>query len=246
MDSQIAANFLSPQMTPSWTASDTSPCGPVEIPLGNTCRAHFNLTTLCQFALQKGCSWQHSQQQCINPPQTTGILQLSHLESMTSQSFSYFHNSAAFYYCFCFRFPPSPAWLLPVLSFFWISCMLLRVAPYSWLLWISEAMVSLGLLVFLFYLQTLWRSFSHYSIWHTSMMSVFLLGHSSCDCYWLRHLSLVQSDVSSMLVATWYKPCWPLGKGISVADSFYRRRWWISWAFRVSWTAQVYTHLIFY
>ena len=45
-----------------------------EIHLGNICYVDFNLTKLCQTAFQKNCSWQHSQQQCINPSQNIGVL----------------------------------------------------------------------------------------------------------------------------------------------------------------------------
>lgn len=76
--------------------------GLCEILLGNTCRVRFNLTKLCRIALQKGCSWQYSRQHCMNPFHTADNLQLSNSESLASQLFSSFHNSASSCYCFTF------------------------------------------------------------------------------------------------------------------------------------------------
>lgn len=104
------------------------------------------MTKLCQIALQKGCSWQHSQQQCINPLQTIGVLQLSNCESTAPQSFPCPIILLLSVYCFCFRFPLSPGIdkLLqrPIPSFFLMSRPLLMVSSYSWLLLPSESCLS--------------------------------------------------------------------------------------------------------
>lgn len=120
--------------------------GLYEVLLGNIHRVYFTMTKLCQIALQKGCSWQHSQQQCINPLQTIGVLQLSNCESTAPQSFPCPIILLLSVYCFCFRFPLSPGIdkLLqrPIPSFFLISRPLLMVSSYSWLLLPSESCLS--------------------------------------------------------------------------------------------------------
>lgn len=162
---------------------------------------------------------------------------------MALQSFSNVHNAPSFCCCFCFH-PRSTPWSLFPCTTVICSCSIANIPHtqhgFFWLMattafWSNS--VSWPLCLSVLPSDTLTGSLSHYPLWCNSVeyssppVSYLVTG-------WLRHLSLVQSDVSRVLRVTWDKLYWPLGKGISVADSFHR--WWlcIRQAFRVSWTSQ--------